>query len=481
MRIVSGTSLLFACLLFCALPGRGQTPPSPNGVQNIFVDSFGDKPGASGLRDQVRAELRKSPKFHVVENAASADLVLSGAGETWVRSHYSLNPRNRFVNSDATAVYTGFLSVELKDKKGDTVWSYLATPHSAGSTGVGQVLARLVVKKLSVEMAEPPSAPEANSVHMTTLNGAGATFPYPVYQKWFESFEKRYPEIEIHYQPSGSEVGIKRLKEGTADFAGSDVMIGADEYFAGGKPMFLRFPSIMGAVVPVYNLPDMPRELKFTPEILAGIYLGRIRKWNDPQIVAVNRTAALPDRDIVVVHRTDGSGTSYVWTDYLSKVSAEWKAAIGQNSSPKWPAGTGAEGNEGVAKLVQDTPGAIGYVEYIYAITNHMPYGSVRNSAGKFVSPDLESILAAARGSSGRIAEDFQASITNPAGADAYPVAAFTWFVVPAQVADANKKKALKEFLQWMLSAGEREAAALGYVAIAPEVLLREQQMLDRY
>jgi phosphate transport system substrate-binding protein len=258
-------------------------------------------------------------------------------------------------------------------------------------------------------------------------------------------------------------------------------MIGADEYFAGGKPKFLRFPTIMGAVVPVYNLPDMPTELRFTPEILAGIYLGKIRKWNDPRIKAVNRDAMLPDREIAVVHRSDGSGTSYVWTDYLSKVSADWKAAVGVNSAPKWPVGFGAEGNEGVAKLVRDTPASIGYVEYIYAITNHMAYGSVRNSAGRFTSPDLESILAAARGSSSRIAEDFQTSITNPPGADAYPVAGFSWFVVPAQVNDADKKRALKEFLQWMLGAGERQAAALGYVSIAPEVLLREQRMLDKW
>ncbi len=223
------------------------------------------------------------------------------------------------------------------------------------------------------------------------------------------------------------------------------------------------------------------RSVRFTPEVLAGIYLGNIRKWNDPRIRAANRDAMLTDREITVIHRSDGSGTTYAWTDYLSKISSIWKTAVGVNSAPKWPAGTGAEGNEGVAKLVRDTPGSIGYVEYIYAIANRMTYGSVRNSSGRYTSPDLESILAAAHGSSSRIAEDFQTSITNPPGADAYPVAAFTWLVVPAQVADPGKKRALKEFMQWMLSAGERQAAALGYVSIAPEVLLREQQMLDQY
>jgi phosphate transport system substrate-binding protein len=465
----------FVCLLFCTLPGIAQT------TRNVFVDSFGDKPGASGLREQVTVELRKLAQFHVVDTPSQADLALSGTGEVWVKSHYSLNPRNRSVNSDAQAVFTGYLSVELKDKKGETVWSYLATPHTSGSGDVSRILARLVVQKMSGEISNPPSAPRPGVIPMTTLNGAGATFPYPVYEKWFEAFHKRYPEIGIHYDPVGSEAGMSRLKEGTTDFAGSDVIIGADEYYAGGKPKFLRFPAILGAVVPVYNLPDMPLEVRFTAEVLAGIYLGKIRKWNDPQIRAANRDAMLTDREITVIHRSDGSGTSYVWTDYLSKVSSIWKAAVGVNSAPKWPVGTGAEGNEGVAKLVRDTPGSIGYVEYIYAISNRMTYGSVRNSTGRYTSPDLESILAAARGSSSRIAEDFQTSITNPPGADAYPVSSFTWFVVPAQVADPDKKRALKEFLQWMLSAGEHQAAALGYVSIAPEVLLREQQILDRY
>jgi phosphate transport system substrate-binding protein len=466
--------ILFVCLLLSAIPGAAQP------VKNVYVDSFGDKPGASDLREQVTSELRKSPGFHVVAAPAEADLTLTGTGEVWVKSHYSLNPRNRSVN-DSQAVYTGYLSVELKDKKGETVLSYLATPHSSGSHDVSRILARLVVKKLSGEIADPPSAAAKDAGRMTTLTGAGATFPYPVYEKWFDAFHKQYPEIEIYYDPVGSEAGMNRLMAGTTDFAGSDVMIGADEYFGGGKPKFLRFPTIMGAVVPVFNLPEMPIELRFTPEVLAGIYLGKIRKWNDPRIRAANRDAMLPDREIAVIHRSDGSGTSYVWTDYLSKVSADWKAAVGVNSAPKWPAGVGAEGNEGVAKLVRDTPASIGYVEYIYAITNHMAYGSVRNSAGRFTSPDLESILAAARGSSSRIAEDFQTSITNPPGADAYPVAAFSWFVVPAQVNDVDKKRALKEFLQWMLGAGEHQAAALGYVSIAPEVLLREQQMLERY
>ncbi len=316
---------------------------------------------------------------------------------------------------------------------------------------------------------------------MTTLNGSGATFPYPVYAKWFEEFHRMYPDIEIHYEPVGSEAGMKRLMDGETDFAGSDVMVGVDEYFAGGKPKFLRFPTILGGVVPVYNLPEVPIELKFTPEVLADIFLGRIRRWNDPRIQAINRGAMLMDRDISVIHRSDGSGTSYAWTDYLSKVSPEWKSSVGAHSTANWPVGKGAQGNEGVAKLVRETPGSMGYVEYIYAIKNKMTYGSVRNSAGRYISPNLETILEAARGSSSRIAEDFQTSITNAPGLNAYPVSAFTWFVVPATVKDPDKKLALKTFLEWMISAGQHQAAAMGYVSIAPEVLVREQQAVERY
>jgi phosphate transport system substrate-binding protein len=479
-------SPLAVVILAAALPlfgqPAGQLAPHLSNITNVFVDSLGDRPGAAELRGNIVAELEKSHRFHVVGNQSEAQAVLAGTGEVWVKGYVSLNPRNRAINGDTQALYAGYLSIELRDKKGDTLWSYLATPHSSASPDVGRDLASLAVKKLLISPDDPVTAVPPGTIHATTLAAAGATFPYPLYAKWFEAFHKRFPGTEIRYDAVGSETGMKRLMEGAIDFAGSDIMITPDEFFAAGKPKFLRFPTIMGAVVPVYNLPDSgTKDLRFTPEILAGIYLGKIRKWNDPAIRAVNRTAALPDRDIEVVHRSDGSGSSYVWTDYLSKVSPEWKAAVGASGAPKWPTGKGADGNEGVARLVRETPGAIGYVEYIYAITEHMSYGSVLNSAGRFVSPDLESILAAARGSANRIAEDFQTSITNDPGADAYPVASLTWFVVPAQIEDSQKKIALKEFLQWMLGPGQNQAAALGYVSIAPEVLLREQRMLERF
>ena len=313
------------------------------------------------------------------------------------------------------------------------------------------------------------------------LNGAGATFPYPVYSKWFESFHKQFPDIEVHYEPVGSEVGVRRLADRRTDFAASDVRITADEYFAGGKPKYLRFPTVLGAVVPVYNLPEVSGELRFTADILAGIYLGRITRWNDPSIRAVNRGAALPDRAIAAVHRSEGSGSTFLLTDYLSKVNASWNSSVGVSAAPKWPAGAGAEGNEGVAKLVRETPDSIGYVEYIYAIVNHMTYGSVRNRSGKFVSPDLESIAAAADGAPNRIAEDFQTSIVDAPGPDAYPIASFSWFIVPAAVADSGKHDAIKKLLTWILGPGQNQSAALGYLAIPKTLLAREQRMLDTF
>ncbi len=316
---------------------------------------------------------------------------------------------------------------------------------------------------------------------VTTLTGAGATFPYPVYAKWFEEFHSRHPEIEVHYDAVGSEAGISRLAQNQVDFAASDVRITSEEYFAGGKAKYLRFPAVLGGVVPIYNLPEVPHDLRFTPQILAGIYTGRIRKWNDPLIRAINRSAPLPNREIAVVHRSDGSGSTYVWTDYLSKVSEEWKSGVGVNSSPKWPVGTAAQGNDGMAKAVRATPNSIGYAEYIYAIEQHLSYGLVRNVAGKFVSPDLESIAAAADGSANRIAEDFQTSITNAAGPDAWPIASFSWFIVPAKIDDPDKKKSIQELLRWVLGPGQKQAAALGYVSIPQALLARELRALDNF
>jgi phosphate transport system substrate-binding protein len=307
----------------------------------------------------------------------------------------------------------------------------------------------------------------------TVIDGAGATFPYPIYAKWFDSFHRHFPDYEIKYEAIGSEAGVKRLIEGKTDFAASDAPV--------ANTGFLQFPTVLGAVVPIYNVARVAGVLRFTPEALAGIYLGRIRKWNDPALQAANRGLSLPDEDIVAVHRSDGSGTSYIWTEYLSKTSPEWRSAVGVRSLPAWPVGRAAEGNDGVAKLVSQTANSIGYAEFIYAVHNRLSFGAVRNKYGKFVQADLESIAEAAKGASERFSADLAISITNGAGARAYPISSFSWFIVPRRIEDMNRKKVIVEFLRWMLGPGQRQAAALGYVSLPKELIAEESRILDGF
>src|SRR5438477_3895062 len=244
------------------------------------------------------------------------------------------------------------------------------------------------------------------------INGAGATFPNPIYTKWFDEYHKAHPSVQINYQSIGSGGGIRQLLDKTVDFGASDGPMSDDQLKQAGFKI-LHFPTVLGAAVPSYNIAGVTSELKFTPEALAGIYLGTITKWNDPAIAGANAGVKLPAEDIVVLHRSDGSGTSYIWTDYLSKVSNDWKSKVGTNTSVNWPVGLGGKGNEGVAGLLKQTPNSIGYVELVYAVQNNMPYGKVRNSAGSFVKADLMSVTAAAAATAKQMPEDFRVSITN--------------------------------------------------------------------
>src|ERR1700721_2924099 len=269
-----------------------------------------------------------------------------------------------------------------------------------------------------------------------TITGAGASFPYPMYSKWFDEYHKKDTNIEINYQSIGSGGGIKQETEGTVDFGASAGPMNDDQLKAfQDKHGFaiLHFPTVLGAVVPTYNIPGVTGDLNFTPEALAGIFLGKITKWNDPAIAGANKGGNLPGNDIVVVHRSDGSGTSYIWTDYLSKVSEEWKSKVGKGSSVNWPVGLGGKGNEGVAGLVKQTPNALGYVELIYAIQNKMPYGKLKNSSGEFVKADLASVTAAAAGAAKNIPDDFRVSITDAPGTTPYPISSFTWLLIPTK------------------------------------------------
>ncbi|HEY6767909.1 MAG TPA: phosphate ABC transporter substrate-binding protein PstS [Candidatus Sulfotelmatobacter sp.] len=307
----------------------------------------------------------------------------------------------------------------------------------------------------------------------TTLNGAGATFPNPMYSKWFNEYHNLHSDIQINYQPIGSGGGIRQVVAGTVDFGASDMPMTDDQLKeAQGKlkTKVLNIPTVLGAVVPAYNLPGVSGELKFTPDALAGIFLGRITKWNDKAIASVNSGMTLPDRDIVVVHRSDGSGTSFIWTDYLSKVSGEWKGQVGSNTSVKWPIGLGGKGNEGVAGLIRQMPGAIGYVELIYAVQNNILYGSVKNSSGEFLKASLQGVTAAAA-SAPKMPVDFRVSITNAPGKDAYPISSFTWLLIPTQSKDAAKGKILADFVNWMVTDGQKMTNALTYASLPDSVV----------
>jgi phosphate transport system substrate-binding protein len=319
----------------------------------------------------------------------------------------------------------------------------------------------------------------ANSL---TITGAGASFPYPMYSKWFDEYHKKDTNIEINYQSIGSGGGIKQVTEGTVDFGASDGPMNDDQLKAfQDKHGFaiLHFPTVLGAVVPTYNIPGVTTDLNFTPEALAGIFLGKITKWNDPAIAGANKGVSLPGNDIVVVHRSDGSGTSYIWTDYLSKISDEWKSKVGKGSSVNWPVGLGGKGNEGVAGLVKQTSNAFGYVELIYAIQNKMPYGAVKNSSGAFVKADLAGVTAAAAGAAKSMPEDFRVSITDAPGKGAYPISSFTWLLIPAKFSDGAKRDALKGFVKWMLADGQNYAESLSYAKLPKEVVAKEVKALD--
>jgi len=334
----------------------------------------------------------------------------------------------------------------------------------------GHWLGLLLAVGLTCAPALPGGAPPADPV---LVNGAGATFPYPIYSKWFDEYHKLHPDIQINYQSIGSGGGIRQVLAGTVDFGATDGPM-SDEQLSQATTKILHFPTVLGAVVPTYNIPGISQELKFTPEVLAGIYLGKITKWNDAELARANPGVALPGEDIVVVHRADGSGTSYVWTDYLSKISDEWKTKVGKGTSVNWPVGLGGKGNEGVAGLVKQTPSSIGYVELIYAIQNNMPYGQVRNSSGDFVKADLASTTAAAAGAAKDMPDDFRVSITNAAGKTAYPIASFTWLLVPAKFGNEAKRIVLKDYLHWMLTEGQRYAEPLAYARLPKEVVAKE-------
>ena len=315
----------------------------------------------------------------------------------------------------------------------------------------------------------------------TALTGAGATFPAPIYQKWFNEYQS-IGNVQINYQPNGSGGGIKGVTEGTVDFGASDMPLTDDQlktYRQNHGFDLVLFPTVVGAAVPTYNVSGVTQELNFTPEALASIFLGKITMWNDPAIAKANPDVKLPSEKIVVVHRSDGSGTTFCWTDYLSKVSPEWNSKVGKNTVVNWPTGLGGKGNDGVAGQIKQQTGALGYVELIYAVKNHLPYGKVKNQSGEFTKANLQSVSAAASALKS-MPPDFRVSITNQPGSGVYPISTFTWLLVPSKIPDAAKRKALVGFLQWAITKGQNDVERLEYAKLPQNVAAQELKQIAR-
>jgi phosphate transport system substrate-binding protein len=312
----------------------------------------------------------------------------------------------------------------------------------------------------------------------TTLNGAGATFPYPIYSKWFSEYHKAHSDVQVNYQSIGSGGGIRQVLAGTVDFGASDGPM-TDEQLGLAKVKILHIPTVLGAVVPAYNIPGVTGDVKFTPEALAGIFLGKITSWNDKALTAANPGVNFPNQPIVVIHRSDGSGTSYIFTDYLSKVSADWKNGPGKGTSVKWPVGLGGKGNEGVAGMIRQMEGSIGYVELIYALQNKITYGSMKNPAGDFVKASLESVTTAAA-SVKNMPADFRVSITNAPGKGAYPISSFTWLLIPTKSQDPNKGKILTDLLNWCETDGQKLTADLSYAPLPDTVVAKVKEAIKQ-
>ncbi len=470
----------FAVLCALTLSSFALRTGSAEPVKTLFIRPFTTPSNAEGLRRELISELKKFSSVAVVSDEAKADATLNGGGEIWVRGYLSLNPRSGRMPQDGRPIYDGYLSVELTDSKGQTFWSYLATPLP-GTEDATRGLTKTIAKHLAEVLQKGDSTVEAMPLPQPkiVLAGAGATFPAPLYQKWFSSYRRENPMVEFSYAAVGSEAGVRQLLSGEVDFGASDSPEAIRDLAPGRQDQFLLFPSVVGAVVPVVNLPGLSGEISLSAEALAGIYLGKITKWNDPILVRDNKRLHLPDLEIKVIHRADGSGTSYAWTDYLSRADADWKQKVGARLMPQWPVGKGVNGNDGVASQVKEFGGAIGYVEFIYALQNHMEYAKVKNHDGQFVRASLEGMEVAAA-QAPRISDDFKVSIVDAPGLNAYPISTFTWLIVPVHMASAGKQEAITQFLTWMLGPGQTQSAALGYLALPRDLVQREKTAIGR-
>jgi len=475
-QLLAPKAAVWVVLTLATVSLNAQTAGDLSQVKKVYVAPMTGSNGAAQLYKSLVKQLRKNGIFEVVATSSQADAVMKATGQIWVKGHITTSPRTPKANRQA--IYAGFLSVELYGADHAVLWSYLVTPSKVSLGSLSDNLAENLVREM-VAAREKRGPSPAPGVAQTSLHGAGSTFAAPLYQKWIESFERQHPDVVITYDAVGSGKGTQLLVEDQVDFAGSDAPSAAQ----GPQPPaagFERIATVLGGVVPIYNLKNLTQDLKFTPEALAGIYLGKITEWNDPAIKGPNKGARLPGAGIVVIHRSDASGTTYAWSDYLSKVSGEWKASVGSGLTLNWPLGTGEEYNEGVAAAVERTPNSIGYVELVYAIQHQLSFGAVQNASGEYIRADLESVAAAADSALAGTSA-IPLSITNGPGKNAYPIATFTFLLLPPQEDDSRTKSALLDFLRWVLTSGQKECAALGYAPLPHDLANRELLSLGSF
>jgi phosphate transport system substrate-binding protein len=468
---------ILVALFLCVWPMAAQTAESLAGVKRVAVQWTGTDRGSAATRDRLVQKLKASGAVELVTSPARADGILHGDATVWVSEYLSTTPRS---NAGQQAVYRGYASAEVTGKDGRTLWSYLVTPRSSGwkniTDDLGDQLAEELLSAFASKDATESVAGTASgavrNAKKVELDGAGGTFPAPIYKKWFEGFERSRPEVQISYAAVGSEDGLRRLARGQVDFGASDMPLQREELNAPGQK-WLQVATVLGAVVPIYDVKGVSG-LNLSGEVLAGIFLGKIQRWNAPEIRAINKRVHLPNEAIVVVHRSDGSGTTFAWTDFLSKVSADWKSSVGAGTTVKWPVGTGADRNDGVAETVRKTPNSIGYVEFLYALQHELEFAAVRNGSGEFVRADLDSVMAAGKTAAMTDGSAFGVSITNARGKHVYPIATFTWLLIPENGRDAVKNAATRDLIRWMLTTGQKQCEGLGYAPLPAELAARE-------
>jgi phosphate ABC transporter phosphate-binding protein len=445
-------------------------------VHTVYVAPLGEGSVADAFRKRLMERLKKTSNVRVVDDANAAEAVLRGSAVIWQTGTVSVNPRS---NGAVVKNYQGYLSAELTDASHRALWSYLATPSRFHMSNIVDDLADQLDTKLVEAIAGgaigSTAMPKAKTGSGVALRVAGATFPAPLYQLWFRSFADAPDGFPLTYDAVGSVAGFQALVDGRVDMAASDIPSLRDT--PGAPKDLLQVPAVVGGVVPIYNLSGVTDGLQLTAPVLADIFSGKIHRWNDPAIRQWNKDARLPDAEIAVVHRSDGSGTTFVWTKYLAQASPEWKARTG--AAVAWPTGTGVAGNDGVAEAVATTPNSIAYTELTFAIQHQLAYAAIRNPAGKFVKADLASITAAVAAHVHTGEDDLRFSALNSAAKGAYPVTTFTWLLVPRAGIDPQKREEAASFLRWMLTTGQKECSALGYAPLPADVVREELAEVD--